>query len=322
MHEISFSETNETCRLRIELPGRARCANSRELYEVELPRLAGAAEVSEGRGEALPDEGVTVRFDGQTARRSPQQSCDGWHVDADKFGDVRIDGNADGSFTYAVTDGRIGRYMKMSPETDWIVADFASFDALPVRGYRYWTLCFADKSIGLLGSTVTHPEAGIYAFPLPKIEKPGMRYLAFYNQRLAITLNHVSLMRKPASRVELTLADGAASVCPGARVRVEAHFAHPARDVQAEWLVARSTGDLKPYRVNGTSGIDLRPVDAEGRVWTASFDVRSLAENAPVRTVYVRATPLGVRNARPVHSNFLVPFSTEPKASRSTGETR
>ena len=314
LHELRFDTTNRSVRIRLEFPGPANRQNRRELYEIEIPRV-GSDVPPYPEGDRLPDVGVETRWDSATAVLGDSQSSRNWYRGRDVQGDLALLPHEDGSFTYAVTDGNIGRYLTLTPESEWMVADFAAMDPLAgSSGYRYWAMQFADE-FGRIGKTVTNPQAGVYTIRLPHSSLVRQHYVAFYNQRLDIRINHISVMHQPATRILVEAADDADTVRPGGWVRVEAHFAYPAVDVEAEWLVQRDTGNLSPYRVNGTSGIDLRRLDDAGYVWGTTVPVDTLAEAADKRCIYVRATPLGSREERPVFSNFLEPFSPEAQPS-------
>ena len=124
---------------------------------------------------------------------------------------------------------------------------------------------------------------------------------------MEVDFNSIALMKAPANRVALRGEKGKKDIGPGDAIMIEAVFAEPCEDVAAEFLCAPSTGGMKPFAVNGTSAEELKRLDGEGRRWGASVKVEK-CEGRAARGVYLKVSPLGSANVRPVFGNFQVPF--------------
>ena len=185
----------------------------------------------------------------------------------------------------------------LDPASRWFVLDVAAFHEKSARGYRAWQ-AYLD-GIRYLGGTVTSPQAGIYTFRLPENLVRKSCAFKFYTYGLAAEFNSIALMERPANRVELDYTNGVA--------RVRAFFAAPCEDVSAEFLVARSTGGLNPFPVNGTHGLELRALDETRRIWGADVAVKSCGQ-AKSGQVFVKVSALGGGPVRPLFGNFASSF--------------
>ena len=154
---------------------------------------------------------------------------------------------------------------------------------------------------------VTHPQAGIYTIELPSVEKPLRTPFALRLYGMEVNFNSIALMISPANRVVLRGENGKTDIGPGDTLRIGVAFAAPCEDVAAEFLCTPSTGGIKPFVVNASSAVELKRLDGEGRRWGASVKVEKCGECA-ARGVYLKVSPLGRANARPVFGNFQIPF--------------
>lgn len=315
MRELDFGETNVTVKMKLHFPGTGR-SQTRQLYEVELPE---AGEASAGGGSELPpipDEGVSVVWDEHNCPTSTKYSEKAWYkISAENL--VLPEGGGF-LFNHPASSTSITRFMNLSPSDRWIVVDFADFRKIQ-SGYCGWSMQFAGSTpkIGHVGGQTSTGTAGVFTLPLPPIAKPIKPYMQFFHNNFLVTINRISAMTLPATRVEIRELTGASAIRPGGRLAVEVHLARPCIDMEAEFLYADNTGNgMTAYRVNGTSAIDLRCADGgTGRVWRAEFDVKSCAKDASARYVYVRAIPLGGDSSRPVLGNTLLPFRAKAAVS-------
>ncbi len=266
MSEYDFGEVVSTVKMRIDFPAKPGQKNQIEIYEIELPREKEAAETANAAPPPTEDKGVKWR---KEAFSSGEKG--GFGVDVD-------------------------------PSCRWVVADVAGFRDKPGRQYRAWIMTTTAQD--LLCGTVTHPQPGIYTIRLRKpYPGKGRDRVNFWHYGVVCDYNGIAMMSEPANRVELECGGGEGPVTGGDTLSIRAVFASPCEDVAAEILRAAGTGDLRPFRVNGQSGIELRQLDGEGRVWGAELKVAT-CDFAKKREVYVRVQPLGGALKRPVLSNF------------------
>ena len=299
MTELDFGEAHSTVRLRIDFPGKTARRNDVELYELELPRCkAGVTAAVRKTTSAAVDEGVFWKWSGADDPLSEKYSNSAWFPASPETFVKR----PSGGFTLRKT---AGRFADLPAGSSWLVMDFDRFVAGP--GYLRW-----DASLGKLGclaSTITYPIPGIYTIELPAREAAGREMFQLRLWGFEVDVNSVALMKSPANRVICRGPKGKDRVVPGDEILVGVQFAEPCEDVAAEFLAYLDTGHLWPYAVNGTSAIELRDADGDGRRWYAKVKVNALPRDAGPRQVYVKASALGGSFDRPVLGNFAVPFS-------------
>lgn len=295
-HEVTLTEPVSTVKVRLRFPGRPKQENALEIYEVELPRLKEGARVA--AREPLPvktDEGMRVIWDGANCPVSKGWSDKAW------IGEDTVRPCEGGGFTLQKT---ASRYLEVRPEDDWIVFDIAAFHDQTVRGYRAW-IANLDKLCGL-GQTVTHPHPGIYTMPLPKVSRAEKHLFRIYLYGLTADFNAIRVGRAPANRVEISSSTQGV-IAPGSTVSVRAHLAEACEDVAAEFLSTPSGGDMKPFRVNGVAGVELRKLDEKGYLWGADFAVKTCGKEKS-RNVWLKVVPLDGTRARPVFGSVSQRF--------------
>ena len=268
--ELDFGEPVSTVKMRIDFPGKPGQKNQLEIYEIELPKEKSADDG--GRAAAVPEADKGVKWS-RSGFASGENS--GFGVDVD-------------------------------PSCLWLVADVAGFRDKAENQYRGWVL--ATSAQGHLCGTVTHPQPGIYTMRLTEPYKgKGRDRVNFWHYGIVGEYNSISMMSEPANRVELECRAGGGPLGRGDVLKVRAVFASPCEDVAAEILRAAGTGDLRPFKVNGNSGVEMRQLDDDGRVWGAEIEIAT-CDFAKKREVYVRVQPLGGALKRPVLSNFPQAF--------------
>ena len=102
------------------------------------------------------------------------------------------------------------------------------------------------------------------------------------------------------------------------RETVRAFFAAPCEDVSAEFLVARSTGGLNPFPVNGSHTFELKPLDDSGCRWGADISVLQCGK-ADAREVFVKVSALDSALTRPLFGNFAEKFVSVPEDKSLAG---
>ncbi|MBQ2631085.1 MAG: hypothetical protein IJG13_15530 [Kiritimatiellae bacterium] len=276
MRELDFGETISTVRMRLSFPAKAGAENAVEIYEVELPSVGdAAAESKEAEVAAIPDEGVVPLIDGR--------------------------------FRIAKNEAR--RFPK-GADARWLVMDIASLAPQPPGNqYQSWHASL-DTGYVLASLGGSNSEAGIYTIRLDPPPQKEVPEFIFRDYGLFVDVNHVSLMTKPASRVELSGPEGRSEIVPGDTVTVSVHFATPCEDVAAELLHSRYFNTLHPFKYDGqTNAIALKPLDAMRCHWGAQVKIEQ-CDDYRAHAVYVRATALGGGPGRPLLGNFAVPFKS------------
>lgn len=300
MRELVFDKVHTAVKMRFLFPGVRGWKNDVEVYELELPRVKEAEKRAEWKPVvAAVDDGVVWKWNGSNAQNADKWDARNWYA-----GDV-VAPLEDGGFTMKNPGVR---YCDVVPGAKWLVMDIGAFRDRPNPGYRAWNARIND--VGYLAGAVTHPQAGIYTIELPSVEKPLRAPFALRLYGMEIDFNSIALMSSPANRVALRGEKGKEDIGPGDSIQIEAAFAEPCEDVAAEFLCTPSTGGMVPFAVNGSSAVELKRLDGEGRRWGASVKVEKCNERH-ARGVYLKVTPLGRANARPVFGNFQVPFVKE-----------
>ena len=190
------------------------------------------------------------------------------------------------------------------------VFDIAAFhNADASRAYRAW---FASLGkLCPLGLTVSHPQPGIYSFPLPKRDKSGKYPLRIDINGMTVDFNAIKLGRWPVDRVEVKSSTGN-SIAPGSTMSVRACLSRACEEIAAELLSAQKTGGMRPFAVNGTNGLELKMLDEEGFVWGADVPVARCG-TAETRSVFLKVTPLGSECARPLFGSIAQKFADSPE---------
>ena len=278
LRELEFGETVRAVALRFTFPSKPQERNEVELYEIELPKSkSGAADAVRATVKPLADEGVLKVF--------AEPSLVTENVSFDLADDL-------------------------SPK--WAVFDLRSLSPKDPKQYRAWHLRY-EPSVGkaqLLASLGGEPEeAGVYTIRFDPVPEKGRKAIVLRDYGLNIGFGGLTLLERPATRVDLRGPKGASEIAPGDTIGIKVSFALPCEDVSAEFLYAfKALERLRSYAVNGKSGLRLRKLDESGRVWGTTLKVEQLPADVPERCVYVKAQALGGGIDRPVFGNFAVPF--------------
>ena len=292
--EFDFGEPVSTVKMRLSFPGEAHQRNDFEIYELEVPQCAAAAGAAARRkSKPAEDRDVKWRYTGKDAAEAVVGwSGSKWMVEKEHPDALKP--LPSGGFS---ASGYFTRYVEFDPDHRWIVLDMTSYRDATAQGYRAWNAHWTDKKDKLhyIAGTITNPQAGIYTYRLPEGLEKGTYRLLTYVYGLTLDFNSIALMAEPANRVELDCTNGVA--------KIRVFFAEPCEDVAAEFLVAPRSGGLNPYAVNGTNGIELKPLDAEQRVWGADIEIRTCTPTKS--SVYVKASALGGGLTRPLFGRFV-----------------
>ena len=238
-----------------------------ELYEIELPRVSGAPE-------------RTVK--GGAANTAPHLSAKGvaWTCDVPK-----------GATT------NVWWYVRRGPGQKFLVFDFRKPRIVKDGKYVNWGI-YLNKSGGHLAGDVTTPRPGLYTLRLPDAAERRTDLLIVRNYNLELDMGPIACVEEPSDYAEF--------VDRGDRYSIKLSLAEPCEDVSCEFSVDRGTGP-RPYSVNGSSAVQLKPLDATRRVWGAEVPVKSV-ENASEKKrprPGIKITVLGGALDRPIFTNAI-----------------
>jgi hypothetical protein len=279
LRELDFGEPVRTVALRFSFPAPKRTRNEIELYEIELPQAqSAAAQTVAVKVKPLEDEGVLAVY-GKDSHISQNVT---WELPNEA-------------------------------RPKWAVLDFAAFNPKSPRQYMAWHVRLETPEAGgnqLLASLAGQPEeAGVYTIRFDPPLEPMRKWITLRDYGLEIDFGGLTLLDKPANRVDLRVPEDAQDVSIGDTIDVKVDFAEPCEDVSAEFLYAFKTLEaLNPYAINGKSGLQLKRLDDLGRSWGTAVKVLELPRDVPARCVYVKAHALGGGFKRPLYGNFAVPF--------------
>ena len=291
---LKFDQVYSTVKMRISFPGRLNQRNEFELYEIELPYVKGAKAKKAKKYPKRVDEGVSWEW---CATNCAWQSA--WSGTKFYGGETNpITVNPNGTFT--VKPKGWTRYADFKPGDKFLIWDFRSFENLTQSGYRAWFLAG-------YGSTVTYPQPGLYTFELPAYTNKVHTHIGFASYGIAYEFGSFRCVQKPAAFARITGEKGAKAIAPGSKVRIAVQFDEPCQDVVCELLTNPSTGCLLPYAINGASTVELRQLDEDGYRWGAAIKAEKFRKAGP-RSVWIKVTPLGSAEARPIFGNNLLPF--------------
>ena len=280
MREVDFGKSIRANCLRISFPAGKGDRNEVELYEIELPKSVGGT-VGTMKSNVAPrkDRGLVVTYGKNT-----------------------------------VLTNSISWSLPVDARPQWAVIDMKKLVPKKVGQYKAWHFryepCEREES-QLLASLGGEPEeAGIYTIRFYPPPKRTRKVITFSDYGLNVEFGGLSLLDKPANYVEFRHPSGKEKVCLGDEVEVNVSFAVPCEDVAAEFMFAPNPlNSLRPYAVNGSSGVRMHRLNTTGCDWGTKIKIASLQRNVPARCVYLRANALGSEFDRTLFGNSPVAFS-------------
>ena len=173
--------------------------------------------------------------------------------------------------------------------------------------YHAWSVRGA-KMAGLVGG-VTYPQVGLYTIRMQTPAKRMNDYLHIYDYNFDIGFRKLRNVKRPPNCLSATA--GGDVIAPGSEIEIDLELAEPCEDVVAEFRYdAGHGGGAEPFKVNGSSQVELKAADSTLRRWTARIPIKS-CKNAKARRVFVKCTVIGGALDLPILTNFAQAFKSE-----------
>ena len=303
LFEVDAGKVVESAKLRVTVIA-ADKNKELEVYELEVPRVPGGdAEHAARKAKPEPPVDALWSFGAKEAVWSEGHSRKAW------FGGAKtnVAPRADGGFTVS---GQVTHCAVFDPEYPWVEMEVDGFlrnEKPGVKCYHAWSVHGA-KMAGLVGG-VTYPQPGLYTIMMQTPEKRMNDYLRIYDYNFDIGFRKLRNVKRPPNCLSATA--GGEVIAPGSEIEIALELAEPCEDVVAEFRYdAGHGGGAEPYKVNGSSQIELKAADSTLRRWTARVPVKS-CRDAKARRVFVKCTVIGGTLGLPILTNFAQPFKSE-----------
>ena len=303
LFEADAGKVIETAKLRVTVVA-ADKGKMLEVYELEVPRVLGGDAVrAERKANPEPPVDALWSFGAEDAVWSNGYSRKVW------FGGDKADvvPRADGGFTVS---GKAVHSVAFSPEYPWLEVEVDSFLRNEKPGekcYHAWSVHGA-KMAGLVGG-VTYPQVGLYTIRMQAPEKQVNDCLHIYDYNFDIGFRKLRNVKRPPNCLSAT--SGGEVIAPGSEIEIALELAEPCEDVVAEFRYdSGHGGGAEPYKVNGSSQIELKAADSTLCRWTARVPVKSCGD-AKARRVFVKCTVIGGALDLPILTNFVQPFKSD-----------
>ena len=261
---LRFGETFSTVKLRLEFP-----APNVELYEIEMPRVAGAApQTTQAASAAAP-----AHLDAKSVA---------WVCDVPK-----------GAMTSVWW--RVARDRKH----DWLV--FEVRDMKPVKDGRYtnWTMGFLNRgTAGHVARNVVRARPGLYVVKMPPIGGDAdelKETLKIWNYNFALDMGPVACVAEPGNRVEFS--------DRGDSLSMKVVLAAPCEDLSCNLFSELENGLVVPYPAGGSPSVQLKPDDLSRRVWSATLPCKPPVDGAKRPPLWAKVTVLGGSLDKPIYAN-------------------
>ena len=308
MRELDFGAVESTVKIRLSFSDGKKSIENLELYEIEIPKVdAAAASVAKNAAKAaaidIPVE-ANWCFDGSNADWQSNWSSKKWFGEKTRTVAPREGGGF-------VVSGKTTHCAAFKPEYPWIELEIDSFSRNDgdKGGYHAWW--FRPNKFGSLFGTVSYPVAGLYTAKLPPFEKPIDGYIAFEEYNLDIGIVRLRNVKKPANSLAAEVVGNPKTAKPGDTVEIVLELAAPCEDLTAVLLCDHGHGGgLQGFSINGTNALELKAADESGRIWKASFPIKS-CDKAKPRHVYVKCTTLGGALKLPILTSFACGFGAK-----------
>ena len=209
-----------------------------------------------------------------------------------------------------VASSPASRHLTLLPD-HWLVVDLTSVKSLPHK-YHAWSLYIPKPFDCKLIGNVTNPPTGLYTMQLPEIKEKTVSSVVLYNYNMELTFKYIKLVKEPENSLGIEFKGGKDNIEVGDTFKVVLKLAKPCEDVTCKILSDVGTGP-NPYSINGKDNIELKAQDKDGKVWTATVNVKSLqtAANLKKRAIMLKATLLGSDLNKPIFT--YIPYSFGPK---------
>lgn len=200
----------------------------------------------------------------------------------------------------------IVRYMPFSEDYPWLQFDIS--DVAKLDGYRGLTIILGNLDTNTRSVVGNLPE-GRYVTrvtPGPEKKADASRFVLRMDVfGLQFILKDLGMKSDPLPRLEAHPMDGSREMLEiGDKMKVTVYLANPAEDVSVELLNRRMGSNLS---IDGTGFLQLKPENAEGKIWSGVFslerlNVHPISKGKPVPrgALLFKATILGGNFSQPL----------------------
>ena len=255
------------------------------------------------------EEQVIWKLDGSNTDFSDKHSTKAWF--ADKKGTAPlVEKTEDGGF---VIKGHLSRYLSLKPGA-WLVFELVKAERQDPKKYTNWSIhCFDKTYSGGIVGNVSQIPVGLYTIKITGLEKQIWSALRFYDYNLNLTFRYMKLVNDPENSLGAEVPEGKTLLYPGDKFTVVLSLKEPCEDVTCKLMLDTGTGP-RPFSVNGTDTVELKPTDKDGKIWKAEITLKNFAQQKkPVnaRAVRIKATVLGGKLETPIYGNIPAGFRME-----------
>ena len=252
-------------------------------------------------------EEVIWKLDGSNADFSAKHSTKAWF--SDKAPAPAVEKTEDGF----IIKNHTSRYLALRPGT-WLVFELVKAERQDAKKYTNWSIhCFDKSYSGAIVGNVSQIPVGLYTIQIAGLEKPVWSALRFYDYNLDLTFRYIKLVKDPENSLGAEVPEGKTLLYPGDKFTVVLSLKDPCEDVTCKLMIDTGTGP-RPFSVNGTDTVELKPTDKDGKIWKAEITLKNFAQQKkPVnaRAVRIKATVLGGKLETPVYGSIPAGFRTE-----------
>ena len=258
---------------------------------------------------ASAEEQVIWKLDGSNAEFSSKYSTKTWFDE--KAAVPAVEKTEDGF----LIKNHASHCLTLEPGT-WLVVDLVKAEKIVANRYTCWSIYSFDKRChGGFAGNVGQIPVGLYTIQITGLEKPVWTALRFYDYNLNLTFRYVKLVKNPENSLGAEIPDGKKILCPGDKFTIVLSLKDPCEDVTCKLMIDTGTGP-RPFAINGTDTVELKPADKDGKIWKAEITLKDFArQKKPVdaRAVRIKATVLGGKLETPIFGAIPASFQEKPE---------
>lgn len=202
-------------------------------------------------------------------------------------------------------------YRAIRPNT-WITFEISKVEKLPGNQLYYaWT--FAYPRYTLLAGHVTNFPEGLYTLRLSELKAPMEQAISLYNYNLRLHFKYLRLETEPENSLDVDTG-GKTEIKVGDTLVFTLKLKEPCEDLATKLFYETGQG-IVPFKLNGISTLDFKPIDESCKVWKATVKIASLKpDKLDTRKILVKVSVLGGKLDTPIFTNVpaaLVPTPSE-----------
>lgn len=196
-------------------------------------------------------------------------------------------------------DAHVTRYFKLAPEYPYLEFEISDSEIMKVGKYSSWSLGVRDPARKTYVGNVLNAQKGIYSVKVDTDVKSRRFYFYIYNQK--VSFKYFRMVKVPDNYVRAELSGGK-ELKAGDKIKFILTLQEPCEDVTFQLFSDIGRG-LRPFSLNGTNAVNLKPEDEAGRIWSAEIEFKKAAP-AKTSLVFMKATILGGKISVPIWGVF------------------